>query len=93
MEWRAQPLSDVSLVQIGVKDTVCLWRVKDSVPAGLAAILRNEGIEKIGVNFQGDITRLTKQYEGVEVKGEIIELSTLRTTLKSQKRRWSSRTW
>ncbi|EGB02507.1 hypothetical protein AURANDRAFT_68816, partial [Aureococcus anophagefferens] len=90
MEWRAQPLSDVSLVQIGVKDTVYLWRVKDSVPAGLAAILRNEGIEKIGVNFQGDITRLTKQYEGVEVKGEIIELSDLANdTLKSQKRRWS----
>ncbi|KAH8098094.1 hypothetical protein JL720_1021 [Aureococcus anophagefferens] len=38
----------------------------------------------------GDITRLTKQYEGVEVKGEIIELSDLANdTLKSQKRRWS----
>ena len=90
MEWRAQPLSNVSVVQIGVTDAVYLWRVKDSVPAGLAAILRNEGIEKIGVNFQGDITRLTKQYEGVEVKGEIIELSDLANdTLKSQKRRWS----
>ncbi|KAH8092024.1 hypothetical protein JL720_5601 [Aureococcus anophagefferens] len=68
-------------------------RVRRLGPRGLAAILRNEGIEKIGVNFQGDITRLTKQYEGVEVKGEIIEPPTLRTTLKSQKRRWSSRTW
>ncbi|KAH8049335.1 hypothetical protein JL720_15642 [Aureococcus anophagefferens] len=89
MEWRAQPLSNVSVVQIGVKDAVYLWRVKDSVPAGLAAILRNEGIEKIGVNFQGDITRLTPA-RGRGGQGEIIELSDLANdTLKIQKRRWS----
>ncbi|KAH8045178.1 hypothetical protein JL721_12692 [Aureococcus anophagefferens] len=62
-------------------------------PVGVSLVqigVKDVGIEKIGVNFQGDITRLTKQYEGVEVKGEIIRLSDLANdTLKSQKRRWS----
>ncbi|KAH8085644.1 hypothetical protein JL720_7636 [Aureococcus anophagefferens] len=73
---------------IGVKDTVPLAR-QGLGPAGLAAILRNEGIEKIGVNFQGDITRLTKQYEAWRSRARSSSSPTLRTTLKSQKRRWS----
>ncbi|KAH8078861.1 hypothetical protein JL720_9611 [Aureococcus anophagefferens] len=79
-------LRDVRRVAVDME-----WRAQPLSDVRLAAILRNEGIEKIGVNFQGDITRLTKQYEGVEVKGEIIELSDLANdTLKSQKRRCST---